>query len=126
MATRITIKGIIVANKLLYKQEYCEELVRYMSGGKSFVSFAGHINVGKRTIYEWVEKYPEFKEAKDIAKAKCEEFYVNLGLDMAAGNLEKPNATAYVWLTKNILKWTDKEQAQEQERQPISINIVKD
>ena len=115
-----------MANTLLYKPEYCEELIRHMAGGKSFVSFAGHINVGKRTIYEWVEKYPEFKESKAIAKAKCEEYYINLGLDMATGNLEKCNATAYVWLTKNILKWTAKEQSQGDNQQPINITISKD
>lgn len=109
-----------------YKPEYCETLIKYMSQGKSFVSFAGHINVGKRTIYDWVERYPEFSEAKQIAKAKCEEYYINLGLDMASGNLEKCNATAYVWLTKNILRWTDRLENTGNEQQPINITISKD
>ena len=115
-----------MANTLLYKPEYCQKLIDHMSSGKSFVSFAGTINVGKRTIYEWVERYPEFAQAKQVAKSKCQEYYENLGLDMATGNLEKCNATAYVWLTKNILKWTDKEQVQGYNQQPINITISKD
>ncbi len=115
-----------MAYPLKYKEEYCDELIRHMAKGHSFVSFAGHINVGKRTIYEWVEKYPDFAQAKEIAKAKCQEYYISLGLDMATGNLEKCNATAYVWLTKNILKWTDKEQSDVDNTQPINITISKD
>ena len=112
--------------RLEYKPEYCDELIKYMGQGKSFVSFAGHIGVGKRTIYDWVERYPEFSEAKQVAKAKCEDFYIALGLDMATGNLEKCNATAYVWLTKNILRWTDRAETQGSESQPINITISKD
>lgn len=110
----------------MYKPEYCDELIKYMGEGKSFVSFAGHIGVGKRTIYDWVESHPEFKEAKAVAKAKCEEFYIRLGLDMATGSLEKCNATAYVWLTKNILRWTDRDQSSEVNQAPINITISKD
>ena len=97
-----------------------------MSTGHSFVSFAGTINVGKRTIYEWVEKYPEFAAAKQIAKSKCEEFYINRLLDLGTGVAEKGNATSLIWLTKNILKWTDKEQSQGENSQPINITISKD
>ncbi len=115
-----------MANQLLYKPEYCQLLIDHMSKGHSFVSFAGTINVGKRTIYEWVERYPEFAEAKAIAKSKCQEFYTSVLLDLGTGVIEKGNATALIWLTKNILKWTDKEQTQGDNSQPINITISKD
>ncbi len=115
-----------MANHLLYKPEYCQLLIDHMSKGGSFVSFAGTINVGKRTIYEWVEKHPEFAEAKQVAKSKCEEFYINSLLALGNGVVEKGNATSLIWLTKNILKWTDKEQTQGENSQPINITISKD
>lgn len=115
-----------MANHLLYKPEYCQKLIDHMATGHSFVSFAGTINVGKRTIYEWVEKHPEFAAAKQIAKSKCEEFYINSLLDLGTGVTEKGNATSLIWLTKNILKWTDKEQSQGENSQPINITISKD
>ena len=109
-----------------YKPEYCQLLIDHMGRGLSFRSFAGTINVGRQTTYDWIQKHPEFKEAKDIGQAKCELFYTRLGLDMTVGELEKCNATTYVWLTKNILKWTDKEQSQSDNQQPINITISKD
>ena len=47
-------------------------------------------------------------------------------LDLGTGVIEKGNATALIWLTKNILKWTDKEQTQGDNSQPINITISKD
>ena len=109
-----------------YKPEYCQLLIEHMSKGMSFRSFAGSISCGIRTIYDWCDRHPEFKEAKEVAQGKCETFYTNLGLDLATGVIEKGNATAFVWLTKNILKWTDKEQTQGDNSQPINITISKD
>ena len=109
-----------------YKPEYCQLLIEHMGNGMSFRSFAGTVNCGIRTIYDWCDLFPEFKVAKAIAQAKCEEYYTRLGIDMATGNIERPNATSYVWLTKNILKWTDKEQTQGDNHQPINITISKD
>lgn len=109
-----------------YKPEYCELLIKHMGQGLSFRSFAGEVSCGIRTIYDWCDKYPEFKSAKEIAVAKCELYYNRLGLDATVGTVDKFNATAYVWLTKNILKWTDKEQSQGDNQQPINITITKD
>ena len=109
-----------------YKPEYCQMLIEHMGQGMSFRSFAGTVSVGYQTCYDWVNKYPEFKEAKQIAQSKCEEFYNRLGIDMATGNIEKCNATSYVWLTKNILRWTDRDQSNGESSQPINITISKD
>lgn len=52
-----------------YKPEYCEQLIDHMGSGLSFDSFGAVIKVATSTIYKWVEDFPEFKEAKDIATA---------------------------------------------------------
>ena len=113
-------------NPSKYKPEYCDMLIEHMGSGFSFRSFAGVIKCGIRTMYDWCDKHPEFKEAKEIAQASCHLYYERLGNDMSVGNIEKCNATAFVWMTKNILKWSDKEHTSAIDQQPINIKIVED
>lgn len=59
----------------IYKPEFCEQLIIHMSQGKSFETFGAKVNVTRKTLYKWVEKYKEFEEAKDIAFLKAMEFF---------------------------------------------------
>jgi hypothetical protein len=52
-----------------YKPEYCDLVVEYMARGKSLTAFAGSIRQGKRTVYDWIEQFPEFAEAVERARA---------------------------------------------------------
>lgn len=49
-----------------YKTEYCSELVEHMAAGGSIRGFAGKVRVSSRTLYDWFEKYPDFKRARDV------------------------------------------------------------
>jgi hypothetical protein len=51
-----------------YKPEYCEALIECLSEGHSIGGFAGKIRVGERTVFDWLDKHPEFAEAYEIAK----------------------------------------------------------
>jgi hypothetical protein len=63
---------------LKYKEEFCEMLMKHMAQGKTFASFALHLfkdhgtKVTRKTLYTWLEKYPEFKEAEDTGKLLSE------------------------------------------------------
>jgi len=61
----------------LYKPEYCAMLIRHLEQGFSFESFDG-AGVGRSTLYNWVEKYPEFKEAKEFGRSKGLKFFESL------------------------------------------------
>lgn len=67
-------------NRTKYKPEYCDALIEYASKGLYWHTFAAEIKVSKRTLYEWVKKYPAFSEAKEIAEVKCEQFWEKKGL----------------------------------------------
>jgi hypothetical protein len=54
-----------------YKEKFCKEIVEHMADGKSFETFAARVSVSKATIYAWLEKYPDFKEAREVALMKC-------------------------------------------------------
>ena len=53
-----------------YTPEIGATILKHMEDGYSLVAAAAHVNVGVRTIYDWLEKYPEFKLLHDVAKAK--------------------------------------------------------
>ena len=46
-----------------YKPEYCEMLVKHMSEGYSFESFAANVDCTRSTLYEWRDKNPAFSDA---------------------------------------------------------------
>ena len=91
-----------------YKPEYCEKLVEHMQQGFSFESFASVAKTCKDTVYHWVNQHPEFSEAKKRGTAHLEIFYTRMGMNLAQGEYKNGSATAWIYLTKNILKWTDR------------------
>lgn len=53
----------------LYREEYCERVVKEMAQGVSLTGFAGKIGVDKQSIYEWMSVHSEFSHAVSRAKA---------------------------------------------------------
>lgn len=84
--------------KSTFKLEYCDLLIRHAKGGGSLESFGSLIPCSVQTLYNWLEKHPEFVEARKAGMAHMHAFYENLGKAMASGNLrrivsEKPAIT---------------------------------
>jgi hypothetical protein len=96
-----------------------------MSQGHSFESFAAISKCARRTLFDWVDRHPEFKNAKEIAVASCQLFWEKLGLDLCRGDL-KGNVTSFIWMSRNILGWRDNRNEIGNTDQPINIQIVKD
>lgn len=59
---------------LQYKKEMCEMLIKHMSQGLSFSTFSTVVNVTRTTLYDWVEKYPEFRNAKEKGEEEAKRF----------------------------------------------------
>lgn len=91
-----------------YRVEHCEALIESAKQGESLIEFAASIPCAMATVYLWLEKHPEFMEAKKIAEPLRERWWVNAGKAMMTGQVEKANATIFVWMTKNMLKWRDR------------------
>jgi hypothetical protein len=53
-----------------YDESFPDLLIDHMSKGFSFASFAGVVSVTRDTLYKWVDKHPDFKEAKGIATSR--------------------------------------------------------
>jgi len=66
-----------------YKKEYCEQLIEWMAEGRSLLAFAGKLRVSRTTLQNWVDTYPEFKEAKEIGNMASLMWWEELNRDMA-------------------------------------------
>lgn len=98
-----------------FKKEYCEGLIKHMSGGLSFDTYAAVIEVNPDTLYEWLKKHKNFSEAKKLASIKRNLFVENAYRAMAIGlplefngKVCKPNTVGMIYWTKNTLGWSDK------------------
>jgi hypothetical protein len=53
---------------LKYETSLCKKVIELGKEGKTHAQISRDLNIGPRTFYDWVERYPEFKEAVEIAK----------------------------------------------------------
>ena len=79
-------------------------LIEHMREGNSFISFCARHSIPRRTAYNWLEKHPEFKEAKEIGDKEAQSWWEDLGRTLAL----KGNSAVYIFNMKNRFGWTDK------------------
>lgn len=91
-----------------YKKAFCDQLIDHMAKGYSFESFAGLIGVQRATIYNWVEKHPQFLDAKNTAFEKSRLFWERIGVAGTTGKLPGWNPTGWIFNMKNRFNWRDK------------------
>lgn len=105
-----------------FKPEYCQMLIDFQAQGFSFEAFAGHLGVSTRTVYDWLEHFPEFSHAKDIALNRSRVFWEKLGVDHiinksdsesfgGGGGTSKSrslNASIWIFNMKNRFGWRDR------------------
>jgi hypothetical protein len=91
-----------------YLPEYDDMLIKHMSEGMSFESFAGLVGVCKQTIYTWCDIYPTFLDSKKVGVEKGRYFHERLGIAAMAGKIENFNSTVWVFSMKNRFGWRDK------------------
>lgn len=95
----------------LYRPEHCEQLVEHLAQGFSFESFAGIANVSRRTIYDWVDAWPDFKEAKEAGEAKGLLYWERIIRDPKA-----IHPSIWIFTMKNRFGWRDRSPEEEDER----------
>jgi len=91
------------------------EFVKLSKKGKSITQIACEWDVVRDTLYEWGRKHPEFSDAMKKGREACEAWYTNLGVGAMTGQLPLidgkkmvVNLGFFVWMTKNVIKWSDK------------------
>lgn len=72
----------------LYREEYCDLLVQHFSYGYSLRSFLGRYGIARRTFYDWLRRYPDFKDAYGRADAAALWFWERMLMAHLIGNFE--------------------------------------
>lgn len=105
-----------------YKPEYCEKLINYMAKGMSFDTFGPEVGVWTSTLYYWVDKYPEFSDAKKEGEKRSYRYWQLLGMQLATGKM-KGNAAVWIFNMKNRFKWTDRFEHSHDDETPAKLII---
>jgi len=90
-----------------YKPEYCELLKEHMGAGYSFETFAATIDVSKDTLYQWAKDFPDFSDAFDKSRVKCQMYWEKTGINGVNGKIRHFNGAVWAFWMKNRFQWHD-------------------
>ena len=110
------VKGI--GRPSVYKPEYCMLLINHMKEGMNFETFAAkleYMTAGR--LYEWVEKHPEFRDAKKIGEMLAYDFWLRMGRSGAAGKIKGFQTAPWIFIMKNLFKWQDRHEVKTEHRE---------
>lgn len=81
-----------------YTPDIGVKILELMEQGLSLFAACGEVNVGRTTVYEWLDRHPEFASLIELAKQKRQVFLERrLMKDDATG----PMATSTIFALKN-------------------------
>lgn len=111
-----------MAGKTTYKKEYCQMLIAHMAEGLSFESFAGVIKKTRQCLYEWRERYPEFKEAFELGYCEALLFTEKMSRSAMVGKIDGFNSTVWIFWMKNRFGWVDRVDHKVEANEKVTIN----
>ena len=103
-----------------------EDFLRLAAQGKTIIQIAAEWDVDRDTIAEWGKKHAEFSGTLKRGKALSEAWYVNVGQKALQGNPDNIHLGFYVWLTKNLFKWSDKVEEMPTQKKKRPLKNVSD
>lgn len=68
-----------------YSPKAVNTIFEKMSEGYSLVAAAAFADVGRKTVYDWVDRYPEFAELYALAQAKRQAWWETEALSTQSG-----------------------------------------
>lgn len=111
-----------------YEPRFCQMLIDHMREGLSIHAFGGVVLVSRQTLYNWLDKYPEFKEAKEIGESLSLLFWEKMGrsgamtvVDREKGIKRSLNAGVWSMNMKNRFGWRER---QPEERDDIKVTVT--
>jgi hypothetical protein len=89
------------------KNFHPKSVIELMAKGYSVIEVCAAWKIHKDTLYEWNKVHPEFSDALKVARMNLEAWYTALFKEIAVGK-RKGNVAAAIWLSKNVINWSDK------------------
>jgi hypothetical protein len=105
-----------------YRGDMPRLLIEHLRGGKSFQTFAALAGTSVMTIYRWMDKYPQFKQAKGIGEALQMDTWEDLLISVANGS-KKGDFKAISFALKNYFP---DEYADRKEIEQVATQIIID
>lgn len=99
-----------VGRPLTYDKDYHpKKLIELMNEGLCVAQVCRAWGIARKTFYEWAKdkRKQEFSNALEIGEAALEASFVDLFHDLATGKV-KGSAAAAIFLSKNVVKWSEK------------------
>lgn len=91
-----------------YDPAHCDVVERLMLEGASIIEIAYELRVSRPTIYEWIEKYPEFSNTIKKGVDFSEGWWMNKGRTHIEN--KEFNSTLWYMNMKNRFGWKDKQE----------------
>jgi hypothetical protein len=107
-----------------YNQAFHDaDLLMRGAKGHSLVEVAAKWGVHRDTIHQWRKDSASFSDAYKVYKDLVEAWYVQFGRATMTGQLTNSNTTMYIWLTKNLLKWSDRNEPDPGDGHDFEMNL---
>lgn len=106
------------------KQFHNENFLELSKQGKTIKQIALEWDICRDTIYDWAKKHKEFSYTLKKGHEHSEAWWINAGHDSMIGK-KKYNLGFYVWMTKNLFKWSDNKEDEDTKPANINVNISK-
>lgn len=79
----------------------------HMKSGHSFASFGAIAKVPRSTLLDWVDKYEEFRAAKEVGRSYQLKKMEELGFESLKGDLPNGKPAPWIFMMKNFFGWSD-------------------
>jgi transposase len=107
-----------------YKKQFAEDLPEMFSDGKSVIEVCTLLGVSRQAYYDWVKKYPRFKQAHLMGKDLSEAWWCKIGRAATVGKVAGFQGSAWVFTMKNRFGWRDQPEIEREVTGPVVINFV--
>jgi hypothetical protein len=98
------------------------DFIEKSKAGDVLSQIAASWGVHRDTVYEWQDKHADFSDAVKKGRLLSEAWYIKIGkaamlgeaYDKATGKKLHVQLGFYVWLTKNLFKWSDRVETEQE------------
>ena len=111
-----------MARPTSYDPAYCDKAIEVMKQGFSKEAIAGHLDVSKKTLYNWMNKHKEFLHAIKRGEEHSRVFWEDLGIQMVTAG--QGNPTAWIFNMKNRFSWKDKQETELTGKDGAPLGVV--
>ena len=114
-------RGVGGGRPTTYRPIFCKKAKELFAQGMTTKVVCAHIGVSPGIFYQWVKKYPKFKNSIDEGRALGEQWFLEQAKRMVIG--ERGNYQALAFLMKNLYRYKDNPEDNSDDK-PINITFT--